>query len=254
MGDARSLAGAAAAGLMGPVLEVAADPEELARRAVRWIASVIGSEPKVPFTLALAGGTTPRRVYELLADESLPFERIAIYFGDERCVPPDDPSSNYRMASEALLDRVGSKRFAAVHRIRGEELDREREAQRYETLVPDVLDLVLLGMGEDGHTASLFPGDPALFETRRKVLAVVGPKPPPERITLSPGAIVAARRILVLAAGSDKAGVAVRALEAPMDVHRVPAQLARTADPGKARQWMLDRAAAEQLNPDWWKP
>ncbi len=239
---------------MWPELEVATDPEQLARTGARWIGSVIESASSTrPISIALAGGTTPRRVYELLAEQSVPFERVAIYFGDERCVPPDDPHSNFRMAREALLDRVGAERFAAVHRIRGEDADVEGEARRYGALVPDAFDLVLLGMGEDGHTASLFPGDPALLELKRRAVAVVGPKPPPRRITLTPRAIVAARRILVLVAGGEKARVLAQALEAPMDVHRLPVQLARSADPGKVRQWMLDRDAAEHLHLDWWK-
>lgn len=237
---------------MWPTLEIAEDPEQLARDGARWIAGMIASSPPGPFTLALAGGATPRRVYELLAQESVPFERVAIYFGDERCVPPDDAGSNFGMAREALLESVGAERFAAVYRIRGEERDADLEARRYAALLPRAFDLLLLGAGEDGHTASLFPNDPALFETRIGALAVVGPKPPSQRITLTPGAIVAARRILLLAAGSNKAEVVAAALEGPMDTHRVPVQLARTADPGKVRHWLVDRAAAEHLHLDWW--
>ncbi len=108
------------------------------------------------------------------------------------------------------------------------------------------------GPSDDGHTASLFPHDPALLETSRRVLPVIGPKPPPQRITLAPSVIVASHWVLVLAAGHAKAAVIVRALEGPEEPHATPAQLARTTDPEKSRVWIVDRAAARDLHAGWW--
>ncbi len=237
---------------MGVELEIAEDADELAPRAAEWLARAIREIPDRTVSLVLSGGSTPQPAHAAFAAlEGIPFERIAIFFGDERCVPPDDPESNYRMARESLLDPVGLERFAAVHRMRGEEADGDREAARYAELVPDVFDILMLGIGDDGHTASLFPGDELLCEVHRKVAAVVGPKPPPRRITITPRVVVAARSVLMLVSGHEKAEAVERALEGPADPHGVPAQLACKADPGKPRCWIVDRAAAARLHPSW---
>ena len=160
------------------------------------------------FRLALAGGNTPRRVHaelvRLAAD--LPWEQVFITFGDERCVAPDHPDSNYRMARGSLLDplRIIS---ANVLRIRGE-IDPDAAARECETELARlaaasgepryVHDLILLGMGPDGHTASLFPGSPALEETIRNVVPARGPKPPPQRVTFTFPLINAARHVCFL--------------------------------------------------------
>lgn len=196
-------------------------------------------------SLALAGGDTPRPVYERLArmgEAEVPWSRLHLYFGDERCVPPDDTDSNFRMVREALLDRAPID-AAQVHRMAGE-LDPEVAAQDYERELPDRLDVVLLGVGSDGHTASLFPGSPALatpHQGGRRVLAVTGSKPPPRRLTLSPRALDEARALLVLAAGADKAEAVAQALEGPWAPTTTPAQLARRGE------WIVDRAAAAKL-------
>lgn len=160
------------------------------------------------FRLALAGGNTPRRIHAQLVrlGEALPWERVFITFGDERCVPPDHPDSNYGMARASLLDHLPIPP-ANILRIRGEidpdaaareceaELARlavAREEARY------VHDLILLGMGPDGHTASLFPGSPALEEGTRNVVPARGPKPPPQRVTFTFPLINAARHICFL--------------------------------------------------------
>ena len=196
-------------------------------------------------TLALAGGTTPRATYERLAQvPGIPWSDVHVYFGDERAVPPDHPDSNYRLAREALLDRVAIPP-ENVHRMRAEDPDKSGAAAAYEQELPEALDVLILGVGEDGHTASLFPGSPALREQERRVLPVTGPKPPFERLTLTPRVMEAARSTLVLAVGAGKADAVFRALEGPLDVDRCPAQLVRNAI------WLTDHAAGAKLTGAW---
>ncbi|MDQ3622523.1 MAG: 6-phosphogluconolactonase [Verrucomicrobiota bacterium] len=165
------------------------------------------------FRLALSGGSTPREVHEALAGlaRDLPWDRVQITFGDERCVPPEHPESNYRMAKESLLDRVAVP-AGNVFRIRGES-DPGDAARAYEETLRAVADrfrepryvhdLILLGLGSDGHTASLFPGSPALSETVRHVLPVTGPKPPVQRVTFTFPLINVARQVLFLVKDVD---------------------------------------------------
>jgi 6-phosphogluconolactonase len=192
-------------------------------------------------SLALAGGTTPKASYEVLAGLPLDWAKVEIFFGDERCVPADHPESNYRMAKAALLDRLATP-AKAVHRMAGELADRDAAARSYEALLPERLDVVVLGIGEDAHTASLFPGSPALGETLRHVLPVTGPKPPPERLSLTPPAIRAARVLIVLASGAGKAHAVERAFADPVEIATTPIQLARGG------VWFLDAAAAARLD------
>ena len=166
------------------------------------------------FRLALSGGNTPRAVHAELArlGADLAWNRVQITFGDERCVPPDHADSNYRMAKETLLDAVAIP-AGNVFRIRGE-IDPAIAAQEYEEKLAAVAarcgepryvhDLVLLGLGEDGHTASLFPGSPALDETVRNVIPATGPKPPPQRITMTFPLLNAARHVCFLVTGAGK--------------------------------------------------
>jgi 6-phosphogluconolactonase len=169
------------------------------------------------FRLGLAGGNTPKAVYEALAtsSKSLPWERVQITFGDERCVPPGDSASNYRMANEALLSKVSIPE-GNVFRIRGE-IDPLEAAQEYEARLSAVAsrfgeaiyahDLLLLGLGEDGHTASLFPESPALLETQRWITPARGPKPPPQRVSFTFPLINAARQIAFLVNDPSKESV-----------------------------------------------
>jgi 6-phosphogluconolactonase len=191
-------------------------------------------------SLALAGGTTPKATYEALAGLPLDWSAVDIFFGDERCVPAEHEDSNYRMAKAALFDRItiSSER---IHRMQGELADRDAAARSYEAELPDALDVVVLGIGEDAHTASLFPGAEALREEARRVLPVTGPKPPPARLSLTPPALRAARVLLVLASGAGKAEPVRRALKDPIDVVSTPIQLAREG------VWFLDAAAAAAL-------
>jgi len=182
-------------------------------------------------TLVLAGGTTPRRCYELLSQLEVEWGRVCVLFGDERCVHPDDPDSNYRMAREALLNRVSP---ASVHRMAGE-LGPDEAAGAYAHIVAAVapLDLVLLGVGEDGHTASLFPGHAALKAAGLAVGVRDAPKPPPQRVTLTLNALRSARRVIILATGAGKADAVARAKRG-----EVPSGMIAGA------RWLIDRAAA----------
>lgn len=166
------------------------------------------------FRLALAGGNTPRAVHEAMAQigGSIAWPRVQVTFGDERCVPPDDADSNFRMARESLFDRVPLP-LGNVFRIRGEVAPGDA-AHEYEEKLAAVAarfgepryvhDLILLGMGPDGHTASLFPGSPALDETLRNVIPATGPKPPPQRITMTFPLLNAARQICFLVNDAEK--------------------------------------------------
>ena len=198
------------------------------------------------FRLGLSGGATPRRLYERLAAPPLrgriDVARIDFLFADERAVPPDHPDSNYAMVRALLLDPLAIAPVR-IHRMRGEADDLEQAALDYEPLLAEPLDLLILGIGEDGHTASLFPRSPALRETTRRVVVVLdSPKPPPRRLTITPRVIAEARHVMMLASGASKAQAVALALEgAPTD--EVPAALARDRD------WFIDRALASRLRP-----
>ena len=191
-------------------------------------------------SIALAGGETPRPVYQRLAAMTLPWNKIDVFFGDERAVPPEHRDSNYHMASETLLDPAGVP-LARRHRMPADAPDRESAARGYAAELPERLDLLVLGLGRDGHTASLFPGSRAVKETSRRVVPSESPVPPTLRLTITPPVIAAARARLVLARGRDKAAAAARALEGAEDPERCPAQLAR------AGVWLLDDDAATGL-------
>jgi len=175
------------------------DPERLAAAAAAIVAETLRSSPAL--RLVLAGGTTPKRCYELLAAMDLAWGRATVLFGDERCLPPLDPETNFQIASEALLRRACP---LTVHRIPGE-LGPDEAAAAYEPIVAaGSLDLVLLGIGTDGHTASLFPGNPAIHAAGYVVGVRHATKPPPERVTLTLRALRGATRVVILAAGPDK--------------------------------------------------
>ncbi len=204
--------------------------EDVASAAAADIAEALRDGAR---SLVLAGGTTPRRCYELLSRMEVDWGRVSILFGDERCVRPDHPDSNYRMAREALLDRVSP---ATVYRMPAE-LGPDEAAGLYAHVVAAVapLDVVVLGVGEDGHTASLFPGHPALNATGLAVGIRDSPKPPSQRVTLTLAALQAARRVIILATGAGKADAIARAKR-----HEVPSGMIAGA------RWLIDRAAAGQ--------
>jgi 6-phosphogluconolactonase len=166
-----------------------------------------------PRTVALAGGRTPRRLYERLASLEYPWHRVDVFFGDERCVPPEHPDSNFRMAQETLLSKVPAR----VHRMPGESCDAFGYERELRAALGGALgiDLVILGLGEDGHTASLFPGDPALEESERLVVRVERPDHP--RLTLTLPILSAAPLALFLVEGEGKRE-AVRGLLTGADI------------------------------------
>ena len=197
--------------------------------------------------IALAGGNSPRSLYQRLAKAELDWSALHLFFGDERCVPPDHASSNYRMAYEALFRHVAIPE-AQVHRIRGELLPEEAARSYNEVLGSEPLDLVLLGMGRDGHTASLFPGGPELEERERLVVASKSPIEPRDRVSLSLAALNSARTVLFLVAGADKAGrLALVWRELEDDAPTCPAAMVRPAS-GELH-WYLDAAAGQSAAP-----
>lgn len=221
------------------------ESNELALRAAERVADVICDAVRIGgrASIALAGGTTPRALHEALATlPDIPWDCVHVYFGDERCVPPEHPDSNYRMAKESLFDRVPIP-ASQIHRPEAERADRHAAARAYEAVLPVAFDLIVLGIGEDGHTASLFPGAPSLGEHERRCIPVIGPKPPPERLTLTPPVLESARALLMLAVGAGKAEAVARALTGAWDPVGTPAQLARRA------KWLVDPAAAQLLGP-----
>lgn len=213
------------------------------------------------FSIALSGGSTPRATYERLAlytrlgaqgevPLTLDWGRVHVFWGDERCVPPDDAASNYRLAHDAWLEHTPIPP-GNVHRIRGE-LDPERAADEYEAELRAFFgptprfDLILLGLGEDGHTASLFPGTAALHETARWVVAhCVAGVPQPWRVTLTPPALNAAANVIFLVAGAGKAARLKQVLQGTLQPDVLPAQIVQ---PGVGRLlWLVDVAAASLL-------
>jgi 6-phosphogluconolactonase len=228
-------------------VEIYDTADGLARAAARRF--VERAEGSQRFTVALAGGSTPRTAYELLATEyadRLFWSHTHVFFGDERPVPPDHPDSNHRMAEEAMLSYVIP---ASVHRMQGE-IPPEKAAATYEKELreffagPPLFDLVLLGLGPDGHTASLFPRSPALEETERYAVANPVEKLATERLTLTLPVINAAREIVFLVSGEDKAEAVAEVLRGETEPRKYPAKLVK---PREDSLWLLDRAAAELL-------
>jgi 6-phosphogluconolactonase len=229
-------------------------PQELAQAAARDFATkaeaAIGERGR--FAVALAGGSTPEATYEVLANDyagALDWSKVHVFFGDERTVPPNHEDSNYRMAHETLLSRVP---VGSVHRMRGELPPAEAAAAYEEELrgffgtsdEPPSLDLILLGIGDDGHTASLFPETSALEIHDRWVVANPVLKLETTRLTLTVPVINAARAVNFLVAGEGKADALKEILEGEADPREYPAKLIR---PEGGPVWMVDRAAAKFL-------
>jgi 6-phosphogluconolactonase len=242
---------------MDAELVVLPDPEalahEAARRFVELTREAAGSRGR--FSVALAGGSTPGRLYRLLSEEPyrshVPWDAVHLFWGDERCVPPGDPGSNYRMAEENLISRVPIP-SENVHRVRGE-LEPAAAAREYEQEIQDFycgpharFDLILLGLGEDGHTASLFPDSPVLAVTQRLVAAATADYQdrPAQRVTFTLPALNSARQVLFLVTGSAKAGAVRAVIEG--DGKRLPARQIRPA--AGQLTWLLDAEAARLLD------
>jgi 6-phosphogluconolactonase len=218
------------------------DLDALSRHAAGELVALVRAASGA-FHVALSGGSTPKRLFGALVAmgrDALPWDRIELWWGDERCVPPDHPDSNYGMTKKALLDPLQIDP-ARVHRIEGEG-DPDAAAAKYAAALPPVFDLVYLGMGPDGHTASLFPGSAALDETARACVANRVDSPlthgPATRITLTYPVFAAARAVRFLVAGADKADALAR-IQAGADL---PAARVR----GNV-SWLVDAAAAAKL-------
>ena len=221
-------------------LEILDDAEAVAAAAAERVLAAGGGGH-----VALAGGSTPKKAYARLREADL--SALTLWFSDDRAVPPDDENSNYAMAAKALLDHLPEPRRPRVHRIEGE-LGPDPAADRYQALLraelgaSPALDLVLLGMGPDAHTASLFPGKPALEVTDRLVVGVPEPglEPLVPRVTFTFPLLAAARDVLLLVAGEDKAEAVARAFGPDADPSLPVARL----EHGTV---LLDRAAASRL-------
>jgi 6-phosphogluconolactonase len=235
---------------MLPVLRFA-NPDLVARAAADQLAAVVHSTPRTCH-VALSGGSTPKRLFQLLASrgrEFLPWDRVELWWSDERCVPPDHPDSNYGMANATLITPLKLD-HSRIHRMEGER-DPEHAAADYEALLIETLgtapsvDLDFLGMGPDGHCASLHPGSPGLFETERWVIANHVDSPLTNgkavRITFTPPTLNAARHTRFLVAGADKAATLAKVIEGPKGMF--PSQLVQGGDV----VWLADDAAAAQL-------
>jgi 6-phosphogluconolactonase len=229
------------------------DEDELYDRAAELFAQYADEavEQRGVFTAALSGGSTPKRLYSLLAErfqDRVPWSKVHVFFSDERCVPPDHPDSNYRMAYESLISRVDIPP-ENVHRMKGEKEPGDAAAEYAEDLRKVVgregmpkLDLILLGMGEDGHTASIFPGSEAVDEASNPVISQYVPKLNTHRLTLSPPVLMNGRRVLVLVTGPKKAAALEQVLQGPYEPEHYPAQLLREAS-GEVL-WLVDPEAA----------
>lgn len=243
-------------------VQVYPDPQTVAQAAAERVvrAAEVALATGDRFTIALSGGSTPRALYALLAEEpfirAIDWTKVIVFWGDERCVPPDHPDSNAHLARAALLDFVPIP-MANIHRIHGE-MEPEQAAAAYETRLREFFaarlhddrlrarfDLVLLGMGDDGHTASLFPGTAALGETTRWVVASYVEKLGAWRITLTPAALNAAAEALFLVTGAGKAPALRAVLAGPRQPERYPAQLIAPED--GQMTWLVDAAAASLL-------
>ena len=216
-----------------------------AAEAAQLVAERLAEQARAGGSIVLTGGSTPRRAYQLAAELEPDWGRVELWWGDERCVPPDDERSNYAMAKKALLDRLGQQP-AAVHRMEGE-LGRSDGTAEYKLELTDVgtFDLVLLGLGPDGHVASLFPNFPTLDVTGRDVIGSdAGLEPFVDRISLTLPRLCNTHELLFLVAGADKADAVARALDGTPS-HATPGSLARATE--GTTHAILDRAAAAQL-------
>jgi len=213
------------------------------------------------FTVCLSGGSTPRRLYSLLGEDPewkirIPWGAAHFFWSDERHVPPDDPESNFRMTWETMLSKVPVLP-ANIHRIPGELPDADRAAHEYDGVLRELFklgdgqfprfDLALLGMGADGHTASLFPGSGALHEERRMVVSNRVERLATERITMTAPVLNNAGNVIFLVLGEDKAPALKAVLEGPRQPDPLPAQMIQPAH--GSLLWLVDRHAASLLGP-----
>ncbi len=244
-------------------IRILTDSEAMSRAAAATIVDHISQslQTRDVYSMALSGGSTPRRLYSMLANdanlrEQIPWERIHFFWGDERRVPPGHPDSNYLMAYNALLSKVPIP-ATNIHRIHAGDADADKAAADYEIEIRRFFGIeagqipqfncVLLGMGADGHTASLFPGTSALVETKRLVVANWVKKFQSHRFTLTLPVFNHAAQILFLVSGEDKADTLKAVLEGDSKTTRFPVQLIQPAH-GEVT-WFLDHSAASRLKP-----
>ncbi len=233
-------------------------PEDIYVRAAEELTHLAGEAVCIhgEFRLCLAGGSTPQATYELLASRfhhSIDWSEVQFFWGDERCVPPDNAASNFGMADRAMLSKLGLQP-RQIHRMQGE-MDPAAGAQAYEAEMREVFglapgaipafNLTLLGLGENAHVASLFPHHPALQENERLAIAVEVDAPQRYRITLTAPVLNNSERIIFLVAGESKADAVKNTLEGPRDSDQFPAQL--IAPTHGEVLWLLDKAAAKKL-------
>jgi len=243
-------------------IRILADGAAIAQRAAQQFlqAAADAVRERGSFTAALAGGSTPKTLYSLLANDpalrsQVPWDKIHLFFGDERHVGPGHPDSNFRMATEAMLSKAPLK-AEQVTRIKGEYPDAEQAAQEYEQALRTYFqlkdgeyprfDLLLAGMGNEGHTLSLFPGTKALHPGARVVVRNWVGKLYTERITLTAPAASNAARIIFMVTGADKAPALKAVLEGPYEPEQLPAQLLQPKN-GKLL-WLVDAAAGSMLS------
>jgi 6-phosphogluconolactonase len=221
---------------------VIADDEET---AARHVAELLAEAARAGREIVLTGGSTPGRAYELAAELEPDWSAAGVWWGDERCVPPDDERSNFGLARRTLLERLDGQP-ARLHRIRGEDQPAAAAVSYDQELRGTTLDLLLLGLGPDGHIASLFPNSPGLAETERLVIAAEAKLDPfVERVTMTPPALRSARRMIYLATGERKSEAVAGALAGPPDP-AVPGSLIR-AENGETIA-ILDQKAASRLH------
>ncbi len=246
----------------GSEIVVAHDLEDLCERAAERVVRSITDrvEAKGRATIVLSGGTTPRRLYERLATgkygQAIPWAQVYLFWGDERSVPPDHPDSNYKMVYDTLISKVSIPK-ENIHRMHAERSDHREAALEYEKRLRDffglsgegwpIFDLVLLGIGADGHTASLFPGSPALAEKKQWVAAAYIEKLKVYRLTLTPEVFNHSAQVIFLATGKEKAPVIKELFIADHCPNRFPFQIIRPHE-GKMI-FLLDQAAASLLPP-----
>lgn len=237
-------------------LQVYESPAELAAALAQLFADCaeFAITERGGFYVALAGGTTPKATYAILAGEpfstDINWNDVFMYFGDERCVPPDDEQSNYKMVKASLLDRIKIPEHN-VHRMHGED-DPARAAAAYSTILKEDLgefpqfDLIMLGMGPDGHTASLFPGsNPGKNDSSALVAAPYVEKFQTYRLTLTPRIINNARHVVIATEGPGKSPALAGVLKGPIDTNKYPVQIVRPTN--GILTWMVDRLAASEL-------
>jgi 6-phosphogluconolactonase len=221
---------------------VIADDEET---AARHVAELLAEAARAGREIVLTGGSTPGRAYELAAELEPDWSAAGVWWGDERCVPPDDERSNFGLARRTLLERLDGQP-ARLHRIRGEDQPAAAAASYDQELRSTTLDLLLLGLGPDGHIASLFPNSPGLAETERLVIPAEAKLDPfVERVTMTPPALRSARRVIYLATGERKSEAVAGALAGPPDP-AVPGSLIRSEN-GETIA-ILDQKAASRLH------